>query len=305
MRKTGSKFVLVALLIFSFVLMTACSGGGQSSAAPSEAAPAQSPAEGASSEAAPEEAPSEAASGDLWTDIQARGKLIVGTSADYPPHEYVENGEFVGFDMDIIKEVGKRLNLEVEIIDMGFDTLIAALKQGKIDCIISCMSASPERREQVDFTEIYWRGTHTFLIKTGSDVVLNDPLDTANYTIGVQSGTSHDMWITDNLLNAGLTTEDKIFRFEKTDMGILDLNSGRIDIFFTETPTSKAYLRNNPDLQAALEFDANPVYGGSRIGVQKGQGELLNHLNDTLLAMMDEGVVAGMEDTWLNVLAEE
>lgn len=230
--------------------------------------------------------------------IKKQGTLIVGTSADYPPHEFVEDGEYKGFEIDIIKEVGNRMGLEIEIQDMSFDTLIASLKQGKIDCVIASMSATPERRQEVDFTEPYFKATHTFVTKVGSTVRLTEPEDIKDYHLGFQTGTTHEKWVITNLIETGIMPENQIYRYDKADLGILDVSNGRIDAYLIEAPIAKRYLRSYSDLQGAFEFDANPVYGGARIAVQKGQSELLNTINDTILQMMDEGYIDEKIEEW-------
>jgi len=113
---------------------------------------------------------------EVYKEIRDRGTLIVGTSADYAPWEYVdENGEFAGYDIELIREIGARMDLEVEIQDMGFDTLISAVKQGKIDVVIAAMSITEKRKEQVDFTDGYYDGAHGFIVAADSGITLTAP----------------------------------------------------------------------------------------------------------------------------------
>ncbi|MBN1260846.1 MAG: transporter substrate-binding domain-containing protein, partial [Anaerolineae bacterium] len=126
--------ILVTLLTVLTVLLSACGPTQEPNVI--EETKTEEPAE------EPTEAPIEE---NEWTAIQGAGKLVVGTSADYPPFEFInENDEFDGFDMALIREVGNRLGIEIEIQDIAFDGLIAALKAGQIDAIIAAMSATPE-----------------------------------------------------------------------------------------------------------------------------------------------------------------
>lgn len=228
--------------------------------------------------------------------IKERGTLVVGTSADYPPMEYVVDGEFEGFDMDLIREVGERMGVKVEIQDMAFDTLIAALKQGKVDVLIAAMSATPERLEQADFSDVYHRSMHGFLVKTGSGVQLDDGPDVAAYKTGVQTGTSHEKWIM-GLVEEGLMEENNIYRYEKADIAILDVAAGRLDIFIADLPVAKAFDKKMDDVEIALEYNVNPTHGGNRIAVRKGSTELAEELNRILHELDEEG--------FLEQLAEE
>ena len=111
------RFAIYLLLIVALLALSACA------AVRPGVAPSDTPA----------------ATGKL-AEIQAAGKLVVGTSADYPPYESIDaDGNFVGFDMDLARAVGEKLGVEVEIQDMPFDTLIASVQEGKIDAIIAAM----------------------------------------------------------------------------------------------------------------------------------------------------------------------
>jgi polar amino acid transport system substrate-binding protein len=184
--------------------------------------------------------------------IKERGKMIVGTSADYPPYESVDDaGNFVGFDMDMIREIGKRMGVEVEIKDMAFDGLIAAVQEGKIDAIIAAMQATPERLEQVDFSEPYHFQTDAFLVGGDSDIVIEKPTDAGGHSIGVQTGTTHERWVQENLIKPGLITEDQLFRYERVDQGALDVAAGRLDILLINGDPAKE-LADKQGLKIAL-----------------------------------------------------
>src|SRR6056297_4099983 len=89
----------------------------------------------------------------------------VGTSAGFPPFEYVENGEIVGFDMDLIKEIGKEMGFEVEIIDIAFDSLIPAIVSGNLDIAASGMTIRPDRAKVVSFSDPYWTADQSISVK--------------------------------------------------------------------------------------------------------------------------------------------
>ncbi|MEG1701249.1 MAG: transporter substrate-binding domain-containing protein, partial [Alistipes sp.] len=93
----------------------------------------------------------------LETNLYSQEKLYVGTDAtEFPPFEYIENGEIKGFDIDLIKEIGKLLNKEVILKNIQFDGLIPALQTGKLDIIIAGMTITPEREKNINFSEPYY-----------------------------------------------------------------------------------------------------------------------------------------------------
>ncbi|MBI9048531.1 MAG: amino acid ABC transporter substrate-binding protein [Anaerolineaceae bacterium] len=170
-----------------------------------------------------------------WEKIQREGTIIIGTSADYPPFEYVdENGEFAGFDVDVMKELAARLDLELEIIDMPFDSLIAAVRTGKIDIAVAAFNYSEERDISVDFTEAYHYQENGFLVSTDFLGTIDDPEDVANYKLGVQTGSVADVWATEMLVNNGMMDDGNLFRYERVDQAGLDVLNGRIEILMAD-----------------------------------------------------------------------
>ena len=226
--------------------------------------------------------------------IQQAGKIVVGTSADYEPWEFKnEKDEFVGIDMEIMREIGKRMGVEVEFQDLGFDTLVAAVQTGNIDAAIAAMASTTERREQVDFSMAYYTGPNVMLVRADSDISFTDPLEAANYKIGTQSGTIMYYWVENNLINPGLMSADNVLLYERNEQVALDLQAGRIDIAIM-------------DLEPGKQFVADPAYGfkevwrgvmeteGQSIAIMKGEDELKAELDKHIQAMIDEGFVANL-----------
>lgn len=224
--------------------------------------------------------------------IKENGKMIVGTSADYPPYESKdEAGEFVGFDMDLIREIGKRLGVEVEIQDMAFDTLIAAVQEGKVDAVIAAMQATPARDEQVDFSTPYHWQMDAFLVAADSPIVMNGPKDAAGYTIGVQTGTVQETWVLENLVPLG-TTEDQIFRYERVDQGALDVKNGRIQTLFINADPA-AELAAKEGLKLALVTNET-VDSGQAIAIMDGETEFKAEIDRILAEMESDGTIKAL-----------
>jgi polar amino acid transport system substrate-binding protein len=224
-------------------------------------------------------------------------KLVVGTSADYEPYEFkdTKTNEFVGFDMDLIREIGKRSGLDVEIKDMSFDSLIAAVQEGKIDAVIAAMQASDARKEKVDFSSGYHRQQDAFLVKGDSPITMTKPEDAAGLKLGVQTGTLQETWAMEHLVPLG-TKEDQIIRYERVDQGALDVANGRIDALFINASPA-AELAKNQGLKIAL-VTGDTVAADQAIAVQKGNTELLKKINDALAAMKADGTIQKLLDKW-------
>ncbi len=222
-------------------------------------------------------------------EIKARGKMIVGTSADYPPFEYKdEQDNFVGFDMDLIREIGKRMGVEVEIQDMAFDSLIAAVEQGKVDVVIASMAATEERMQKVDFSIPYHYQKSSFLSAVGSTITLAKPEDAAQYKIGVQTGTTLDDWVTKNLVDTGKMPADRVFRYERADQSILDLQAGRIDLVLTDSGPAKEYEKTG---QARIVLTVKLFETGENIALKKGEKELKAELDRIINELIQEGFI--------------
>ena len=225
-------------------------------------------------------------------------KLVVGTSADYPPYESKDTAtnEFVGFDMDLIREIGKRIGMEVEITDMAFDSLIAGVQEGKVDAVIAAMQKSAERQEKVDFSEGYHTQQDAFVVSGDSTIVMTKPQDAAGLKVGVQTGTLQEQWAVDNLVPAGTAEDQVVFRYERVDQGALDVKSGRIDVLFINADPA-AELAQKEGLKVAL-VTGDTVAAPQAIAVKKGNAELLKKINDALAAMEKDGTIKQLLAKW-------
>jgi polar amino acid transport system substrate-binding protein len=233
---------------------------------------------------------------DKLAAIKKAGKLVVGTSADYPPYESKdEAGNFVGFDMDLIREVAKRLGVTAEIQDMGFDTLITGVQEGKVDAVIAAMQGTAARDEQVDFSTPYNWQKDAFIVAGDSPIVMNTPQDAAGHTIGVQTGTVQETWVLDNLVPLG-TTEDQIFRYERVDQGALDVGNGRIEMLFINAAPA-AELAAKEGLKLAL-VTSDTVAAGQAIAIMNGETTLKAEIDKILAAMVADGTIQKLKDQY-------
>jgi polar amino acid transport system substrate-binding protein len=241
------------------------------------------------------EAAAPAAAEGLLGTILERGKMVVGTSADYPPYESVDaEGNFVGFDMDLIRAIGEKLGVEVEIQDMPFDSLIASVQEGKIDAVIAAMQATAERDEMVDFTIPYRMTKDAFLAAGDSAIVLEKPEDAAGYSIGAQTGTVQEGWIQDNLVAAGLTPADQVFSYERADQGALDVANGRIELLLLDAEPAQA-LADQSGLQTLL-ITTLTAEGGKALAIPEGETALKAELDRIIDELIADGTVQQIQE---------
>ncbi len=226
------------------------------------------------------------------TGCQSQGKtLIVGTSADYEPFEYVdESGNYVGFDIELMEEVAARLDMEIEWQDIAFDGLIGSLQSDKIDAIIAAMSATPEREEQVDFTKPYFIGADAIIVAEGSGIEINKNEDMDGYRLGVQSGTIQEEWVDANI-------DAEVSRYERAEQAIMDLKSGRIDVVAMDYYAATSFMA-----QGGLELGLKTEFSGEHmaIAVKEGNTELRDQIDVVVAELQAEGFVEELAMKYLS-----
>jgi len=216
---------------------------------------------------------------------ETENKIIVGTSADFPPFEYKDtNGNIIGFDIDLIKKVLTDQGYTVEVQDIGFDSLIPALQTGKIDVIAAAMTIDDERKQQVDFSIPYYDSNQTVLVKVGADVNITTIEDMKNYTIGAQTGTTGWDWVNDTLVATGKLSSDKFRSYDLYTDAVADLIIGpsRVGAIVIDSPVAKAFAKNG-NVKIVLNITTNESYG---FAVEKGNTQLVNKINTGLTAVM-------------------
>lgn len=165
--------------------------------------------------------------------------LKVGTSADYPPFEYLDSAnKITGFDIDLLEEISKKTGIKFEVQNIQFDGLIPALVSGKIDAAISSMSATQERRKTVDFSDTYFTTQHLFISKKGTD--FKDKSDLKDKKVGVQVGTLQETFAR---TLEGVT----VVPFESTPNVFLSLKAGKIDALITDSSLGYEFIKKSPD----------------------------------------------------------
>jgi polar amino acid transport system substrate-binding protein len=230
--------------------------------------------------------------------IKDAGKIVVGTSADYEPWEYKDEADnFVGIDMEIMREIGDRMGVEVEFQDMAFDTLVAAVETGKIDCVIAAMGATDERKQKVDFSVTYYAGMNAMVAMKDAGITIGeDGLDAANYKLGTQSGTLMAYWIEENLIDPGLMDEADVLLYERAEQVFLDLQAGRIDIGISDLEPAKVFLGTESNAEIVWTGAMDPA--GQAIAIMKGESELKAEIDKQINDMLDDGFIQQILDEY-------
>ncbi|MDO5036745.1 MAG: transporter substrate-binding domain-containing protein [Tissierellia bacterium] len=272
------KILALCLIMLMALGLVAC--GGENNA----------PAEEADGQAAEEEVAQEVAGENVLEKVKASGKLVVGTSADYPPYEFhaMIDGEdkIVGFDMDIAGEIAKDLGVELEIVDMDFDAILSAASTGVVDLGIAGINPDPTRDESVDFSDIYFQSEYTFLTTKENVENFKSLEDLTGLAIGVQMGS-----VQEELANEAVKDANVVALAKVTEL-VMQLQTGMIDGIILEVPVAQSYMSQNEGLALAeVDFaDASPE-GGSVVIANEGEKEILEEVNKTIKRLQEEGKI--------------
>ena len=219
-------------------------------------------------------------------EIKAAGKIVLGTSADYPPYEFHKEIDgkdtIVGFDIEIAKEIAKALDVELEIKDMDFDGLILALNADKVDFVLAGMTPDPER--DVDFSKIYYRALQGVLINTENVDKFKTVEDLYGKRIGAQKGTIQEKIAESEIQDLDLKGLAKI-----PDL-VLEVKHNKIDAVIMEKPVAEAYADRHDDL-ILMDLTFEDAEGGSAVAVKRGNPELIEEINKILDRLMEDGSV--------------
>ena len=232
-------------------------------------------------------------SSDSSYTLVTKGHLIVVAELGFQPFEYFEGNSTtpVGFDVDLITEIAKRLNLEVTYLpNQKFDTLVPTIKQGgKADVAIAGITITDERSQEVDFTTSYLDSNQSLVVKSGStetEQTLND----ASKKVVVQTGTSGEDWAKENLPKATIISVDDVAA------AMAGVQTGLYDAMVIDLPVASNLISTSySDLTIAKEIPTGEQYG---IVVSKDNPALTEAINKVLADMEKDGTMTALKTKW-------
>jgi len=228
--------------------------------------------------------------GDALAKARAAGVLVVGNGGAFPPFEFIENGQLVGFDRDLGDELGRRMGLRIEWRIIAFAGLIAALTSSRVDCLITAMAWAPDRAERIAFSTPYYRTGIAAAYRPG--LALDRPEDLAGRVVGVQVGTSGERFVRDNLA----TQVKEIRVYNEFPLALQDLVIGRIEAVVNTQPV----LRWNVARNSRVRLGVSPVWDARDIGINTRHADtaLMAEINRHLAAMTADGFLPGLDAKW-------
>ena len=223
--------------------------------------------------------------------------LTVGANIGNVPWEFQDaSGDFVGFEIDLAKEVGARLGMSVEIVNIPFNGLFSAVQSGRIDIALSSITITEKRLSSVAFAQAYYDSAQSLTVLTRSDA---DSLEDMNgKVIGVDTGSTGDMWTTSNQAKYGFA---QIRRFEGLAPAMLDLQTGRIDGYISDIPSLEYFIKDKKVFKIIERIETGESYSmmfapGSELAVQ---------VNEVISELKREGFVAELHERWFGSVPSE
>ena len=186
----------------------------------------------------------------LLTTAAMAETLTMGSSCDFPPYEYYhdETGEIVGIDVEIAQAICEKLGCELKVEDMQFDSIIAAVVSGKVDFGMSGFTVTEERKQSVDFSSTYMTAKQSVLVPVDTAITSVEDIHNVEneYSIGVQIGTTGDLYITDDSEAMGL--KHTIERYNKYGDAVMALLSGKLDCMIVDDQVALSFAAANEGL---------------------------------------------------------
>lgn len=228
--------------------------------------------------------------------IKDSGKLVVLTNAEFPPYEYQgDGGEVVGIDMDMSKAIADAMGVELEIVNMDFDGLIPALNGGKGDMVAAGMTVTDERKESVDFSNPYAKAMQLIIVNEGNTDIKGES-DLAGKIIGVQLGTTGDIYVEENIDVAELK------QYKSGLDAATDLKNGRLDAIVIDKLPAESIVKANSGLTTIEMAGADDEEYA--IAVKKGDETLLKEINEIIAQLEADGKFAEYAEKHIEAFSE-
>lgn len=212
-------------------------------------------------------------------------KLLVGTNAEFPPFTFISDRELVGFDIDMAKQVAKRLGKEIEFKDMSFDALLPSLMLQDVDIIAAGMTITEERAKRALFTKPYLEGDPLVAVRMDKG-----EFSLAGKNVGVCEGYTHDLYLSE-------IPNVTIMRLTASQDGFLALKTGRIDAFVTAKNITQPFFEK----EGKENYQVDILPGTSEncaMLISKKDPELLKNVQKALDEMEQDGTIASLKTKW-------
>jgi len=267
MKKSRLLFLTSALAVMAAMVLVACGGDDSSSDT------------------------SSTGGGDVSSELITAGTLTVGSDIPFPPFEFGKAPDYEGFDIDLVNEIAKDLELEVAVKDTSFDTIFTDVAQGKFDMAASASTITPEREQQVDFSDPYYEAEQALLVSEGSDITSVE--DLAGLTVGAQDGTTGEAYANDE------TEAGSVRGFPNGPAAIAALQNGQVEATIIDQPVAQdAIDKGQGGFELATTIPTGELYG---LAFSQDSPALLAAVNKSLASMKTDGRLNDLYQKWFKI----
>ncbi|MGH4051435.1 MAG: amino acid ABC transporter substrate-binding protein [Clostridium sp.] len=226
-------------------------------------------------------------------DLKEKKELVIGLDDNFPPMGFRDDkGEIVGFDIDMAKEVGKRLGVKVTFKPVEWDGVILSLNNKDIDAIWNGLTITDKRKEQIAFSKVYLQNKQIIIVR--SDSTIKGKTDLNDKNVGLQLGSSSETALAkDTTLTDSLK---KVKKYSNNTEALLDLNAKRIDAVIVDEVVGRYYVNKKPNDYKILEEDLGVEDYG--VGIRKNDINLTTEINKLLEEMKNDGTSNTISQKW-------
>ncbi len=218
------------------------------------------------------------AKGATLADVKAAGKITVATSPDFPPFESLENNEVVGIEVEIMKLIAKDLGVEIEFVQMDFDSVLMGIESAKYDCAMSGITVTPAREKNMLFTNPYYNAAQVIVVK--ADSAVKGKADLKDKTVSVQTGTTAESGCQDE----GIAVQ----AFAANADAKAALTTGKVDAWVVDNLTAMQMVEEGDGLTILEEKMTEEPYA---FAFAKGSEDLVAEINKSLTKLVNDGTV--------------
>jgi polar amino acid transport system substrate-binding protein len=218
------------------------------------------------------------AKGPSLADVKKAGKMTVATSPDFPPFESLEGNEVVGIEVEIMKLIAKDLGVEIEFVQMDFDSVLAGIQSAKYDCGMSGITRNPDREKNMLFTDPYYNAAQVIVVK--ADSAIKTKADLKDKTVSVQTGTTAEAGCQDEKI----TTKG----FTANADAKAALTTGKVDAWVVDNLTALQMVEEGDGLVVLEEKMTEEPYA---FAFAFGSEDLVAEINKSLKTLIDNGTV--------------
>ena len=237
---------------------------------------------------------------DDLAEVKQSGVLRFGTSSEYVPFVFYDNNDVLtGIDVELVREIGKRLGVTIKTYDLAFDGLLDAVSIGQVDLIGGALSKTDSRAQQVDFSRVYYAGNAVVVARSGSQVPATNFSNDffKGKKIGVQRGTSFESWVNSNLISAGLASTKDLFTYHKEEDVFKALSNNDIDLIIVDQDVfDSKYAKDTSFVKITSDiFKENYAFAG-----EKGS-TLIPEVNNILSEMIKDGTAQKIANVFFSM----